>query len=463
MGNKKIDGNVNIKGNVNLVGGSFFIDGSPLSLAQYDGIRFQFADNNNYTLDVTKNFASYIRLSGQVMVFIASFYITKDTIGTGSNPIIVGSFTDVPNEVWEKIVASANEYVDEQDIKAFVDGSFASVGSKMALIKNENDHTLDLLLETTNMENDVEYHIRYESVLLSSNNIAGTPKIVIENLGSQDPLNVTFSEGMTFPTGSDLYQEVTIDNNVFIKFPIFYKKTMYNANNELIGYEISKIKLGNDYVPYDCFLDEQGNELPYILVGKYNMSSTSIANSVNATPTTMPTATARSNARALGTGYQLFDCAIYCFIRDLAFAVEKKFVVNKTSVLGLEHLTNETHVDGISSASGLILNYSNKPSSYVDTPTSSTTGYTTLSYGMSRASLNNTIQIVGCDPQHPTICLPRERTGDKLYETYYCAPCRFTTNTFANVTMLPHLFQFTMAGESSASYKQQRLCYRPIN
>lgn len=452
----------NIQGDLNVVG-NYKKNGVIFSPTNYDGIRFKFnLDNNNYTLDTQSNFASYVRISDDVLIFIASFYITKDTIGTGSNPIIIGSFRHIPNELWDKIVAGASGYVDEQDTKAFVDGSFNSVGAKMALIKNDNDDTLDLLLETTNMENNVEYHIRYESVLLLSNNIASAPKIVIENLGSENPLNVTFGEGVDFPTGNDLCEEVTVNGNVFIKFPTFYKKSVADTNGKLIGYSISKEKIDEDYVPYDCFLDESGNVLPYVLIGKYNMSSSTVANSVNNTPITMTPSTARTNARALGTGYQLIDCAMYCFIRDLAFAIHKRFVLNDvTSLFGLEHLGNATHLDGFSGDTTSSLLYSNKPSQYVDEPTTSTTGYVALSYGWTGISLNHNIKSVGCDPQHPTVCMPFERGDNKVYETYYCAPMSYSRNKFANFTMLPYLFSANLLNNSTN--RQQRLCYRPIS
>jgi hypothetical protein len=449
MGQKKINGSINI------IGGNILLDGRPLSIANYDNIRFGFDTNSNYTIDDTKAFASYVRIGGDVTFFIVSFYITKDTIGTGSNPIIVGKFKNIPQEILDNLVADSNDYLDEQNTQAFISGGFTCIGAKTALVKNTTDNTLDLLLETTNMENNQEYHIRYSVALLLTNNVSKViDSCVVGNLGNQDPTNVTFAKSTDFPSANNIYEEVTIDNVDFLKFTPWYKKPVYNGN-ELIGFEMANEKADNTYIPYDCFLDESGNVVPYILIAKDTMSQTTISS-------------ARAIARAKGSGYQLYDCAMYCFLRDLLIVINESF--SFTNVLTFASMTGlSTYIDGLwkSPTSSTHYLYSNKPSLYIDDPTENSNGYVTLSY--SAPAENSSAYVItklGYDSSNPTISLPSALGTEKTITSYYCSAFKSTSSKY----LYTYSFRTNLIGSLymacnylSSSSGTFRLAYRAIS
>lgn len=288
----------------------------------------------------------------------------------------------------------------------------------------------------------------------------------IGQLGSSNTTNVTFSKSTGFPTEQQAYEEVVIDGNVFAKFNTWYKKAIYNGD-ELIGFEISDTKESDNFVPYDCFLDEEGNVLPYILIGKYCLSSTTVANSVDATRATMTIGTGRALCRALGTGYQQMDGAIFNFWRDLALAISQIVNFNSgegvASYLGLARMTEGGWwLDGITHIDSTYL-YSYKPSKYIDSPTANTDGYNALSYAMPTSS--NYITKLGYDSNHPTINMPSAVGGSA--STYYCdylyyasgnRPCSCNVgNAYAG----SGLFYLDGSDGWSSAYGV-RLCYKPI-
>ena len=297
-------------------------------------------------------------------------------------------------------------------------------------------------------------------------------KCVVANLGSKNPSAVTFTKTSNFPTEAQAWEEVVIGNDHFAKFKIHYRKSIFNGN-ELTGFEISDIKEDDSFVPYDCFLDEQGRELEYILIGRYCSSSTSEANSVDAEQASMTIGTGRSLCRAKGTGYQQMDAAMYNFWRDLALAVSEKVDFNDgtgvDSYLGLARMNTSGYlswwIDGLSHVYSVYL-YSNKPSKYIDKPTESTDGYSTLSYAMPTA--NGCITKLGYDANHPTINYPSANNGStSTFNTYYCdgsyygtgeRPCCVVTvgYTSANVGLFNLNGNFTSANATGV-----RLCYKP--
>ena len=201
---------------------------------------------------------------------------------------------------------------------------------------------------------------------------------LITNLGAENQADVVFTKSKNFPHNeTTLYEEVTDKNgNVFIKYPTYYRKTIVRVptsypTNILTGYEIANYKKDDDFEPYDCFLDEEENILPYVLIGKYQISSKSIANSVESLSYVQQTpAVFRNNARAVGTGYQLFDYAMYVFLRELTLAYIGEFKTATHPVwLGVKWWNSGTvtYLDGIAFDRGGT-DYCNKPSKYVDNP-----------------------------------------------------------------------------------------------
>ena len=303
----------------------------------------------------------------------------------------------------------------------------------------------------------------YGSVLVFS----GTYTCDIANLGSSNPANVTFSKSVGFPTESKCWEEVVIGNDHFAKFTPWYKKAVFSGS-ELIGFIISNKKEDNDFHVYDCFLDENGNLLPYILLGRYNVSSTTTANSVDAARATMTPGTGRSLCRAKGTGYQQMDAAMFNFWRDLVLAVSQKVNFNNgegvASYLGLARMTEGGWwIDGLTHVDSTYL-YCSKPSKYVDNPTASTDGYSALSYAMPTSS--NWITKLGYDANHPTINYPSAVGGSQT--TYYCDYMWYASGNRPCIVLVgranAYSGLFCLSGNDDWSTASGvRLCYKPIS
>lgn len=241
----------------------------------------------------------------------------------------------------------------------------------------------------------------------------------ITNLGSENLANVQFSKSANFVNENNAWEEIDINGNKFAKFPTYYRKTLKDSNGNLIGFEISNAKENDDFEPYSCFLDENGNVLPYILIGRYQLTSTSQASSVDGTRATMTIGTGRQLCAALGAGYQQMDASMFCFWRDLALAISQRVDFNSgqgvSEYLGLKMLNSGFWLDGIAHNSEHIY-FSNKPSKYIDQPTASSDGYSELGYTLATSS--NYIKQLGVDDNHKDINFPKEVGGTA--STYYC-------------------------------------------
>ena len=134
-------------------------------------------------------------------------------------------------------------------------------------------------------------------------------KATVSNFGGENPSYVTFN--VPASNVAKPWSETTVNGDVFIKFNKMYKKIVTTADNQITAFEIANAKLDNDYKLYPCFIDENSNELDYILVGKYMSKSSTTCNSVSSGSTANQTlSNGRTRARARGTGYQLMDWRI---------------------------------------------------------------------------------------------------------------------------------------------------------
>ena len=241
----------------------------------------------------------------------------------------------------------------------------------------------------------------------------------ITNLGNENPANVQFSKSANFVNENNAWEEIDINGNKFAKFPTYYRKTLKDSNGNLIGFEISNAKENDDFEPYSCFLDENGNVLPYILIGRYQLTSTSEATSTEGTRATMTIGVGRQLCSALGNGYQQMDMSMFCFWRDLALAISQRVNFNSgqgvNEYLGLKMLNTGNWLDGVAHNNEHIY-FSNKPSKYIDSPTASSDGYSELGYTMATSS--NYIKQLGVDSVHKDINIPKEVGGTS--STYYC-------------------------------------------
>ena len=252
-------------------------------------------------------------------------------------------------------------------------------------------------------------------------------KCICEGLGSSSPSSVVFTKDTTFTLAGLGIEEVVIDGNTFIKIPTMYKKFDTVVSNQLTKFTISNAQIDSSYQPYPCFIDENNNLLEYILIGKYWISSSSVANSVNATASSMTIGTGRTLCQAkTDANYQglLYDWQIHQLWRDLIICFKQTVNTNSGSGIGTDGIddlgikwgSNYCWVDGLASDSRTI-RFSYKPSAYVDSPTNSTTDYVAVGYTMPTG--NGNITKLGYDSNHPFVNMPTSASGSS-YTTYYC-------------------------------------------
>ena len=306
---------------------------------------------------------------------------------------------------------------------------------------------------------------------IATNLSKSAPRCEISGLGKSSPSDVILSKNGAFPTEAQAWEEVTIGGNKFAKFTTWYYKKFKTANG-LVKTIMSQSKEDDGFQPYSCFLDENGNVLPYILIGRYCLSSTSEANSVDAARATMAPAVGRALCQAKGTGFQMMDIAMQMFWIDLALAVSEKVNFNNgegvASYLGLARMTEGGWwIDGCFHIDNTLY-VSNQPSKYAGSndsnPTSSQDGYEALSYKIPTSE--GYITKLGVDGQHGDINVPTAVGGSA--STYYCDYYYYASgNRPCNVSVgyasaYGGLFSFYGHNDWSTAYGV-RLCYKPIS
>lgn len=315
----------------------------------------------------------------------------------------------------------------------------------------------------------------------------------------------TVTKTNNFPHEENLYEEVIIGGNHFIKFETCYRKTTYKGNlsTAINGFEIANYKKDPDFVPYDCFVDEEGNVLPYILIGKYAISSNDIGNSIplhDVTPVRKTVAQFRTICKAVGKGYQLLDMAILSFWRDLGFVSFGTLAVNvepQSSITKIQQLLGvkiykqpsgyltEFAVDGIvlygNTGNNYIWIYSNKPSkysnsidwAYVVLHYDNDTGYQKLKdYDLLAVGTIETdrtyyrpIDNLGYDKAYPNINLPQYINNTHHNSFNFYSGFRISTTTdhivkTISVAFYDGLYSTEANQENRNCYGY--LCYRPI-
>lgn len=169
----------------------------------------------------------------------------------------------------------------------------------------------------------------------------------VDKVGSSDPSALTRTDdavGLTVTVDtstiasdfdrcypwSDM-QEVTDEyGNVFIKIPKFYAKITKNADGTF-KHQISGVR----YEGFTTlFVDGEGNELDYVLVGKYEGSGSSSRVYSKSGATVLVNITIdnfRAGCEANGDGYQQYDFLIDLIIKEL-WLVEMK-TTNSQSIM----------------------------------------------------------------------------------------------------------------------------------
>jgi len=295
----------------------------------------------------------------------------------------------------------------------------------------------------------------------------GTPAwtATVTNLGAQNPSDVTFEKSADFPTS---WETVAKDGVNFVKIPKIYRKINNVVSNQITSWTISNHKLDDQYLIYPCFLDEEGNELDYVLLAK----------SISYFNTTLPDA--RTQAQALGTGYQLMDWMIKRLWEDLIILLyESVNASESTDKLGLQW-NGKQWIDGVY-VNKLTTYISYKPSKYVTYVTSATENYETLGYELysSQSYYTDVISKLGYDENNPFVNLPSNVTYNNIHSTYYCSFWGSSTGTANGAIEVSFNPSYTWATKyrtgvgifaaltgttlalTSSNYGS-RLCYRPI-
>ena len=300
-----------------------------------------------------------------------------------------------------------------------------------------------------------------------------TWKCTVAGLGSSSPASVTFTHSGTMPT----FEEVTLNGDTFIKFPTMYRKIVSDNSGQITSFIISTMKEDNTYYPYPCFVKEDGTSvMPYILVGKWMSSSSSEMNSNGVVGQTsgrqsQTIANGRTNARAKGTGYQLYDWQINKLWQDLLICKMNTINTNSgsgitTDALGIEWENSGNWIDGIVNNSATLV-FSYKPSKYINNATSSSDGYQSASYSLPTTS-SQEIQVLGYDSSNPFLNYPRAVVSNNSYNTYYCDGYNYTSSNQPVSSYVggaaAYSGAFYCAAYSGwASSSAARLCYRPIS
>ena len=294
---------------------------------------------------------------------------------------------------------------------------------------------------------------------------SGPAIITVVGLGNSDPSTVTFTTTGTFNWN---FAEVTVNGNVFIKIPTMYRKVEAVTNNQITSFSLSNTQVDSTYQPYPCFVN--GNSvLPYVLIGKYCSSSTSVMNSVDATPATQTTENARTNARALGTGYQLYDWQFQKLFIDLALCRKEAVDFNSgqeeiDQYLGISHLSSNVWVDGIYHAASTLY-ACDDATKYVSSPSSVPTGYYNVVTSFPKSSGN--ITALWYNANHPFVNYPKTTSGATTYTTYYCDRVYYSPRNnhpfYTCVGSLGAMYGLWNIGSYTWTLSlPARLCYRPI-
>ena len=297
----------------------------------------------------------------------------------------------------------------------------------------------------------------------------------VSGLGSSDPANVTFTKDAGFTvSGIGITEWTDGSGNVFIKIPTLYRKVNSVSSNQITSFTISTAAIDNTYQPYSVFVDENGNLLDYVCIGKYwNTSSSSMISSAVGGGTAMTIGNARTLARAVGTGYQQYDWQFNKLWQDLIIVFKETINTNSGTAwtydeMGIYWTTSGFWIDGICHNSGAIA-VSYNPSKYVNSATTSTDGYTSVSYGLPTNTASSLeVQTLGYDANNPFVQYPSAVTTNSSYNTFYCDGYWYTSGShpvYSNVGNATADFGAfgCDAGYDWSDTFSVRLCYRPLS
>lgn len=153
---------------------------------------------------------------------------------------------------------------------------------------------------------------------------------------------------------SDMQEVTDKDGNVFIKIPKFYAKITKNADGTY-KHQISGVR----YEGFSTlFVDGQGNEIDYVLVGKYEGSGSKSRVYSKSGATVLVNINIvdfRTGCKANGAGYQQYDFLIDAIIKEL-WLVEMKTTNSQSIMYGYAKSNSAAiatgRTDGVKTPSG---------------------------------------------------------------------------------------------------------------
>lgn len=317
-------------------------------------------------------------------------------------------------------------------------------------------------------------------------------KYFLENMNTGE-ITTSFDTEFNFET-------VVQNGNTMIKIPTFYKRFDTITDNQITAFSISKTKVNNDFVPYPCFVkqDGSGDVMPYILVSKGKATGTSskaTCVSGESPLVNLTRAQMRAAARANGTGWQQFDWMVLQLLRDLfcvVFATTNAQSIfkgrtnasggatvggtwNMSTPCGYNKTTMQNRFFGIEDVFGNVNDWCDGIT-FNGTTIYSTTNYNNFADSTSnminsgsRAASNGLITALTYNTAQPFLNYPSETTS--VNDQYYCDRANYySTGTVLGVggrwSDGANAGLWCSAGNFGDSYSNVgyggRLVYRPI-
>ena len=153
---------------------------------------------------------------------------------------------------------------------------------------------------------------------------------------------------------SEMQEVMDAEGNTFIKIPKFYSKVTKNSNGTY-KHQISGVRYSGFTT---LFVDGQGNELDYVLVGKYEASGTSAKAFSKSGQTVLVSITLpnmRTACKANGRGYQQYDFLIDAMLKEL-FMIEFATTNSQSIMYGYANGNTAAlttgHTDSVKTPSG---------------------------------------------------------------------------------------------------------------
>lgn len=296
-------------------------------------------------------------------------------------------------------------------------------------------------------------------------------KATITGLGNSSPTSQTYTVDGEFPTS---FEEVTKDGDVFIKIPTMYRKVNTVSSNQITSFTISNVKEDDSYYPYPCFVRPDGSVMDYILIGKYMISSSSTANSVNATNVNLTQAKGIALCKNKGAGYYPYDVWTQKLFQDLELAIGKKVnyqdgkATITVSKIGLNHLDKSHWVLGVIGSSGrwYACYDPDKYQALEATNSPIPQDYVQIEY-VQPTTNDVEIQKLGYDESNQFFNYPTAVVSNSSYNTYYCDANYYQSRNRPVVSSVG----FSSANRglwncySTNGWSDKngiRLCYRPL-